>query len=383
MIAIMASSNDSLAEQIQTRAREIKADGYGMSIGEMRSIYLAGDIEIHPTFQRFFRWTPQQKSNLIESLLLGIPVPPIFVAQRDDGVWDVVDGVQRLSTILQFLGVLKDDEQNSVAPEPLISAEYLTATEGVVFDEAAAEAAQVDPSHALDDVLRRDLLRAKIDFRIIQKTSDPQAKFDLFQRLNSGTRLSEQESRNSLAVMLNPDFYSWLDTLSRETVFRDTVLLSENKIASQYATELVVRYLAGVYRPREELVGLRDISTFLDDTVRQFAQNDNLNRDEARDRFLATFSFLDKATGDNSFRRWNGATYSGGFILGAYEVIAIGLAHNVSKWPADDVEARASFAEIAQGVWTNEIFKTRSGSGRTGSTRMPPLVQLGESLFDR
>ena len=379
----MTSTITSLAAQIEERTREIKADGYGMSIGEMRSLYLSGDIEIHPTFQRFFRWTAQQKSNLIESLLLGIPVPPIFVAQRQDGVWDVVDGVQRLSTILQFLGVLKNEAGLPVVPEPLIAAEYLTATEGVVFDDAAAAAAGVDPAQALDDVLRRDILRAKIDFRIIQKSSDPQAKFDLFQRLNSGTRLSEQESRNSLAVMLNPEFYAWLDALSREDSFRDTVLLSENKIASQYATELVVRYLAGVYRPKDELASMRDISTFLDDTVRRLAQDENFDRDEARARFIKTFEFLDKATGDSSFRRWTGSVHNGGFILGAYEVIAIGLAPNVEKWSIDSDTDRKTARDITRGVWTNDVFKSKSGSGRTGSTRMPPLVQLGADLFKR
>ncbi|WP_328915189.1 MULTISPECIES: DUF262 domain-containing protein [unclassified Streptomyces] len=100
----------SLQEEIDDRSREIHTDRYSMSINEVAAMYLDGDLETHPEFQRIFRWTLEQQSRLIESVFLGIPVPPIFVAQRADGVWDVVDGVQRLSTIFRFMGVLKDDE---------------------------------------------------------------------------------------------------------------------------------------------------------------------------------------------------------------------------------------------------------------------------------
>ena len=64
-----------LEQQIANRSREIKTDGYPMSIGEVLSLYRDGDIDIHPEFQRIFRWNETQKSRLIESLLLGIPIP--------------------------------------------------------------------------------------------------------------------------------------------------------------------------------------------------------------------------------------------------------------------------------------------------------------------
>lgn len=76
----------SLQDQIDKMRKEIRTDDYAMSIGGWSSLYQDKEIEIHPEFQRFFRWTGTQKSNLIESILLGIPVPPIFVSQRKDGV---------------------------------------------------------------------------------------------------------------------------------------------------------------------------------------------------------------------------------------------------------------------------------------------------------
>jgi hypothetical protein len=170
-----------LEDQIASRAKEIHTDGYPMSIGEVLSLYADGDIDIHPEFQRIFRWDDDQKSRLIESLLLRIPIPPIFVSQRPDGVWDVIDGVQRLSTIFEFIGVYRDEDDQLISPSTLRGTEYLPDLAGYKWEH-------VTPGgKAFTDALRRDIKRAKLEFRIIRKESDLNAKYDLFQRLNSGS----------------------------------------------------------------------------------------------------------------------------------------------------------------------------------------------------
>ena len=68
-----------LQELIDERRREIRTDGCPVSIGEWVSLYERGELDIHPEFQRFFRWSNQQKTALIESVLLGIPIPSVFV----------------------------------------------------------------------------------------------------------------------------------------------------------------------------------------------------------------------------------------------------------------------------------------------------------------
>lgn len=74
----------SLVEEVNTHRKSIQTDGYPMSIGELSTMYRDGELELHPEFQRFFRWSPRQKSKLIESLLLGIPIPSVFVHQRPE-----------------------------------------------------------------------------------------------------------------------------------------------------------------------------------------------------------------------------------------------------------------------------------------------------------
>src|SRR5687767_8500994 len=96
-----------LEGQIDEARRAISSDGYPMSIGELTNLYRDGELKIRPEFQRFFRWTELQKSRLVESLLLGIPLPSIFVAQTESGQWELVDGLQRVSTILQLQGELR------------------------------------------------------------------------------------------------------------------------------------------------------------------------------------------------------------------------------------------------------------------------------------
>ena len=129
-----------LQDEINAKRKEIRTDGYQMSIGEWVSLYESGEIDIHPEFQRFFRWSESQKTSLIGSILLGIPMPPIFVSQRSDGIWDVVDGLQRLSTIYELFGILKDETGNILKPLTLESTKYLPSLGGKQLGRTLAPA---------------------------------------------------------------------------------------------------------------------------------------------------------------------------------------------------------------------------------------------------
>jgi hypothetical protein len=132
-----------LQQQIIERSREIQTDGYAMSIGEILSLYRDREIDIHPEFQRIFRWKIEKKSRLIESILLGIPIPPIFVSQRLDGAWDVIDGVQRLSTIFEFMGEYREEDGGIRRPAPLQGTEYLSEVFSVRRNTQSAQIGQM------------------------------------------------------------------------------------------------------------------------------------------------------------------------------------------------------------------------------------------------
>lgn len=82
-----------LIEEIENTKRLVRTDAYQMSVGEIVSMYDNREVIIDPEFQRIFRWNIGQKSKLIESLLLGIPLPSIFVFEKEDGNWELIDGL--------------------------------------------------------------------------------------------------------------------------------------------------------------------------------------------------------------------------------------------------------------------------------------------------
>lgn len=191
-----------LQTKIDEKSKEIHTDGYPMSLGELINMYKDKELHLQPDFQRFFRWTAAQKSSFIESILLGIPIPSIFVARSDKGVWDVIDGLQRLSTIFEFVGILEDSNGEIKTPSSLQGTKFLPSLQDKKWDDEA----NLENSFTAEQ--RIDFKRSKMDVKIIKKGSDEDAKYELFQRLNTGgSALSDQETRNCLIIMTNKKFW--------------------------------------------------------------------------------------------------------------------------------------------------------------------------------
>src|SRR5687768_7458967 len=122
-----------LTEEITNAQRLVRTDAYQMSVGEIVTMYENEEIVIDPEFQRLFRWNTSQKSKLIESLLLGIPIPSIFVFEKEDGSWELIDGLQRISTILEFMGQLKNPDGGIEEPSILDATKYLPSLHNAVW----------------------------------------------------------------------------------------------------------------------------------------------------------------------------------------------------------------------------------------------------------
>jgi hypothetical protein len=370
----------SLKSEIDERRLAIKTDSYSMSIGELMNIYEAEELDLHPDFQRFFRWTDEQKTRLIESILLGIPLPPIFVSQRADGVWDVIDGLQRLSAIFQFAGILKDSGGTKVQPLKLLKAKYLPSLERKSWED------RDNPGNP--DVFtlqqRIDVKRAKIDVNIILRESSSDAKYDMFERLNTGgTQLSDQEVRNCLLLMSNKKFFSWIEELAVCQEFVNVVAITERAMEERYDMELVVRFVTLRTIDITELRRIDDVGTFLTDRVIDLSKSSIDLAEEGR-IFRKTFSLLDGAMSDDSFRRYAAqkGRFMGGFLVSAFEVVGLGLGHHAGAW--DDTEAdRARIKDIAQSIWQNDDFTRHQGSGVAGTDRIRHTVPLGRRLFER
>jgi len=377
----------SLQEQIDARRREIHTDGYSMSIGEVMSMYRDRDLDIHPEFQRIFRWSAEQKSRLVESILLGIPVPTVFVSQRDDGVWDVIDGVQRLSTILEFVGLYENEDGVKQPPLVLMATEYLPDLADHRYEspeiqsERADGEAEVDhAAKAFSEILQRDFKRSKLDFVIVKKESDPDSKFDLFQRLNSGTELSAQEARNCLLVMLDRTFYEWVVRCSLSDPFQTIVPISQRKEDEGFRQELVLRFFLHDQFGGDATELRQELGEYLTSWVRDVAVDPGFDRSEHLGRFERVFEVLDSATGEDSFRRWDSERqrFLGPFSISAYEVITSGLLSALEYWESQPAEA---LSERIRSIWTDPDFRDNSGTGMSPRRRMPRLVSYGRRHF--
>ena len=366
----------SLQQEIDTARAEIRTDGYSLSIGEWLSLYEKNELDIHPEFQRFFRWSAKQKSRLIESILLGIPVPQVFVSQRQDGVWDVVDGLQRLSTIFQLAGVLKDENGVTLMPLVLERTKYLPSLEGKRWDD------EKDPKNSLTNAERLLIKRAKIGVSIILKESDASSKYELFQRLNTGgSQLSDQEIRNSILVMVNADFFRWMKKLAGNAAFQECVSLSDRQIDEQFDMELVLRFIAFRTMATSKLVNLGDLGDYLTDKATELAKDKNFAFKTEERAFEAVFGRLARLLEGDVFRRYDQhkKRFVGNFSVSAFEAIAIGMGFAPDKVIADDQE----LVKRIQGIWYNDQFLMNSGSGVRASSRVPKVIPFGRQLFKK
>ena len=367
------NSSQSLQDAITAGRRDISTDSYPMSIGEMTNLYRDAELDVHPEFQRIYRWTNGQKSRLIESILLGIPLPSVFVAQTENGTWDVVDGVQRISTILEFQGLLVDDEGNRLPPLQLTATRYLPQLEGVMWESIDGE------GRSLTQAQRLDIRRAKMDLKIIKRESSGAAKYDLFQRLNSyGSTLTRQELRSCLIISSSRKFYYWLDELRKHQTFIDTVALADRLLSEQYDLELVLRFLIFRTLDLDSIRGIGNIGEFLDAKSIELASAD-IDLEVEGQRFRQTFDIL-ASFSEDVFRKYNEAKgrFQGSFLNTAYEVIALGLGFHIDYYADHPDEANA--LERAKEFWQDTLGPGFS-TGMRADTRMTRTIPRGRELF--
>lgn len=364
-----------LDDEISLARREIVSDGYDMSVGELINLYKEKEIKIHPEFQRLFRWGQTRKTRFIESILLALPLPPIFVYQDADGVWELIDGLQRLSTIFEFAGVLRDAEGGLRPASTLEGTRFLPS----LMDKKwlpSLEAA----TDGIGAALQLQIKRARMRVEILKQESDPQAKYELFQRLNTGGQnLSEQEIRNCVGVMLNPGFQAWIVGLADSLDFKTTIDQTEAAIERQAHVELVLRLLAFRYVPYKN--GL-DVHEYLDDALVIMTANSEFDFATEGEVFAKIFSLLGGELGGSAFKRWNGAAFTGKFLMSVFEVVALGVSKNIDAIEALGEPAGRQFVrERCVALWQDATFNRYSGAGVRGTSRLANLLPMAENFF--
>lgn len=363
-----------LQEQIGDAQKSVINDRISMSVSEVVAMYQQGEITINPEFQRLFRWSRKQKSDLIESILVRIPIPPLFVYETEDIKWELVDGLQRLSTILEFLGELrKPDSDNLEPPSHLTGTKYLPALENMVWQrspsvEGLTEGQQVE----IDKSMALAIRRARLDFQILKQPSDSSTKYDLFRRLNrGGVYATQQEVRSCLMVMLNAPLFAEIKAAAQHPSFVELTKFSEQRTAEQTDIEHTLRYLVHVSYDYDDK---SDVQDFIDATAEEFMTA--ANTDATLTNFKETFDLILNSAGSGGLRA-PGGRYS----LRSLEAVAVGIGRNLAAIQSL-AAPEAYVAERITDFWAQPDVEAMSAGGLRGTQRLQRTIPFGANWFN-
>ena len=371
----------SLKEEIESARKTVKTDKLQLSIGELVSMYESRELNIQPDFQRLFRWSKEKKSNLFESILIDIPIPPVFVFESEDGTWELIDGLQRISTLFEFIGVLRDPETDeTLPPSQLSDTTYLPSLANAVWETSN----QIIDAPVLDQVplekpQQLAIRRSRLDVQVLKQPSDPETKFHLFQRLNrGGSYANEQEVRTCAMVMIDPEIVQIFRSLAASEHFRQITSVSEEAAKNQKDVEYVVR--AAVHSMRD-YDNRSDVEEFLDQSIVDIMKSED-DITQFAEKFDFALETLFEKFGSRALFPGGGRAAGAGrrFSLRALEAIFVGIIRSAPairalENPADFVEAKVlSF-------WQQPAAEAMSASGLRGTQRLQRTIPFGDQWF--
>lgn len=336
----------SLQEELMEQKMKVDFNTYDISLKELISMVKDNLINIAPDYQRQFRWDTERQSALIESLFLGIPIPSLFTATNADGTWELIDGVQRVSTIICFIGDKQLREKISEKNNNALKLSGLNKLK--TFNNRFFSDLPID--------IQIKLKLSSIKITTLSDKSDRDVRFDLFERLNKGgVILTAQEIRS---CVYRGQFNDFLRKLAADPNFIKCVHLSRTQEMDGTREELVLRFFAYLY----------DIDNF-DHSVKEFLNdymakaNKHFAYEENEKLFRIVFQALNSAlpNGINKGRK--------NTPLNLYEAVAVGAALAYKN------SGKINTANIQEWIKDKDLIKYT-----TGATNSKPRV-LGRINF--
>ena len=256
------------------------------------------EIDLNPDFQRSpDLWKKEIQSRLIESLLINLPIPAFYFDASDENNWQVIDGLQRLSTIQHFV------IENSFK---LKNMEYLNELEGKTFDD-------------LPRMFQRRIEEAPVTLYLIKPGTPVGVKYSLFYRINTGgLKLNPQEIRHALNQSINNGQASkFLKKLSEFAIFKKCVRISDKRMLDK---ELILRYIAFKLNHFENYK--EPMIKFLNDTMKKLGKLDSPRLNQLEKEFSQALHLAWEIFGKNAFRKKTSS--KGGVINRAlFEVLSV------------------------------------------------------------
>ncbi|WP_200305130.1 DUF262 domain-containing protein [Streptomyces adelaidensis] len=326
----------------------------------------SGTLDLAPDFQRraASMWSEVQQSRLIESMLLGIPLPPFFLAQQKNDDWSVVDGTQRLTALVRFIAPGLID----APPLALRGLDYLEQFVGVVHQE-------------LPGRLRIRLRETHVAVHLVRHSTPEAVKFNVFSRVNEGgLALTRQEIRHAMIPGPARDF---LADLVEEPAFGEATgwSVSNERMTDR---EMVLRYLAFRLSP-PEAYRQQDFEQFLNTAMHRVNELSDVQRgDEARE-FREAMKCAHRIFGMHAFRKSVGRSrYPVNKAL--FEAVAVNLAdlddHQRELLVASRDEVRGGLAHRLTTDWNfGRALSVATGTPENVRTRFRVVKQLFQEVL--
>ena len=273
--------------EVTPKERKIFTDKGDPEVDSLHKKWTKGKLVLQPDFQRHFVWDAKKSSRLIESALLDIPLPIVYLSEGDDGKEYVIDGQQRLTAFFSFInGKFLDDDKDF----KLTGLKVFTDLNGEIFK-------------GIDEDLQDRILSCKIRTITFKKESDKNLRFEIFERLNTGAvSLNDPELRN--CIYRGP-YNKLLNELSKDKDFM--YLLGLKTFDKRMRdVELVLRF-AGFHHTTY-LKYKPPMRTFLNNDMEKYQNISENDAAELRSAFKNTItiirSFLVDKDSNHAFKRF-------------------------------------------------------------------------------
>jgi hypothetical protein len=350
---------------IDKKIGEVRTDALDLSFGEIANLYSSKELIIQPEYQRLFRWTLEQRSRIVESILLELPIPQIFVIENPSGVIELIDGLQRVSSVIQFIepGVL------GLEPLQLVGCDLISELNGKLFED-------------LSLTLKLRIKRSSVRTIVIKRQSSSFLRYEMFKRLNTGgSGLMPQEIRNCTARMLGDEgvrFYKFLQDCAATPRFKScTETLSSSDREQKADEELVLRFFA-TKNAQEMFHG--SVRDWLDDYMESvLLRKVEFEYGKELDDFTAVFDVLNRVIGAGAFVRYRGQDPVGGLAPAYFESVTIGTFRNLPGVVGVDSNAfRQAIAATVQG----EDFRRATGPGANSREKLESRIATIQSAIE-
>jgi len=306
--------------------RKVLIQTYDYAVRTLMDMIVEGDIRLDPDYQRLYRWDEEKASRFIESIFLNIPVPVIYMAEEADGKFTVIDGQQRLTSLFRYI---RANDVDSMFPDRNLGALSLTGLK--IRSDLVGKAYT-----ALDALDRSALAKRPIRCIVVLNESDNTLKFEVFERLNSGSAsLTDQEVRNCI---YRGSFNRMIKRLAGNAKFQEMISLPADSRKTMKDAELVLRFLA--YRTISDASEYSEsYSEFLNIYMEENREWPSARVSETETLFGRTVDLIYEALGAGvAFRKPNNrqdplnARFAGNLINGAlYEAQMIAFSRIVEE----------------------------------------------------